>query len=305
MLLVFQKMTRFAPAPLFVAVLLLCTLLPQAWGQDATARRQMEQSYSRWREAMVTRSLASWQQATATSRQLMTRNLIVSQKQAFPAALFDLPVRPPETATLRFLKMDINGATGQLAYFGKVDIGLLDSSEVPENLLILKFILESTGWKFDTTRLVNLASAPDVRATLKNGGSSAFLNEPEFAPTGIVPPVPKACPVPDRIGVLQIASFGYQTTAVVNGFDAATVENNAEEHIIIGGLRDGENPLQLAVKQLPIPEGEKRVLQINALVLTGNESRPTIKVYSWKPESHPVPEAVSQIIHVNRLTLRP
>lgn len=254
---------------------------------------------------MITRSLASWQQATATPRQLMTRNLIVSQKQPFPAALFDLPMRPPETATLRFLKMDINGATGHLAYFGKVDVGLLEVAEIPENLLILKFIRESTGWKFDTTRLVNLGSVPEVRATLKNGGSSGFLSEPEFAPTGVVPPTPKPCPVPDRIGVLQIASFGYQTTAVVNGFDAATVTNNAEEHLIIGGLRDGENPLQLAVKTLPIPEGEKRVLEINALVLTGNETKPTIKVYTWKPESHPVPEAVNQMIHVNRITLRP
>ncbi|MEZ0390270.1 MAG: hypothetical protein ACAI34_24540, partial [Verrucomicrobium sp.] len=183
-------MTRIA---ILLALLFLPSLALQA--DNATSRREMEQAYSRWREAMVTRSLASWQQATAVPRQIMTRNLIVSQKQPFPAALFDLPIRPPETATLRFVKIDINGATGQLVYFGKVDMGLLDSPEIPENLLILKFLREGTAWKFDTTRLVNLATVPDVRATLKNGGSSAFLNDPEFAPDGVVPPTPKPCPV--------------------------------------------------------------------------------------------------------------
>ena len=292
-------MTRIA----ILLVLLFLSALP-ARADNATSRREMEQAYSRWREAMVTRSLASWQQATAVPRQIMTRNLIISQKQSFPAALFDLPIRPPETATLRFVKIDVNGATGQLVYFGKVDMGLLDSADIPENLLILKFIREGTAWKFDTTRLVNLASVPDVRATLKNGGSSAFLSDPEFAPDGIVPPTPLPCPVPDRVGVLQVSSFGYETSASVNQFAVATVENNSEEHLIIGGLRDGENPLQLTVKQLPIPEGAERMLEISALVITGSETKPAIKVFNWKPNAHPVPEGVNQIIHVNRITLR-
>lgn len=297
-------MTPPAPFRLLLAAM-LCAFVPSAWATNPGDKREMEQAYSRWREAMVTRSLPAWQQATATSRQITTRNLIVSQKQPFPTALFDIPMRPPETATLRFLKAEVNGPTGQLMYFGKVDVGLLEAKEIPENILILKFIREASGWKFDTTRLVNLSSAPEVRATLKNGGSSAFLNEPEFSPTGIVPPTPKPCPMPDRIGVLQIASFGYETHAVVNTFDVATVSNNAEEHLVIGGLRDGENPLELKVKPLPVEEGQERILEVHALVLTGSETRPTIRVFTWKPEHHPVPETVGQVIHVNRITLRP
>ena len=104
--------------------------------------------------------------------------------------------------------------------------------------------------------------------------------------------------------MLQIASFGYATRAIVNGFDTATVQDNAEEHIVIGGLKDGENPLALTVKPLPVPADAERSLEVNALVLTGDQKRPTIRVFSWKPEGATVPEQVNLTIHVSRITLR-
>ena len=271
---------------------------------DATLRRELDRAYSSWRDAIVTRSLSGWQQSTAAYRQVTTRNLIVSQLQPFPSALFALPMRPPETSLLRFLKAEAKGGTATLAYFGKVDIGVADPSQIPENILILKFLKDPSGWKFDTTRLVNLESAPDVRSSLRNGGSSGFLNGPEFAPSGVVPPVPQNCPIPDRIGVLQIASIGYETKATINGFDIATIENNAEEHIIVGGLKNGENPLKLNIKELPVPEGVNRVLDVSAIVLTGSEKRPSIKVFSWKPETKKPAETENLMIHVSKITMR-
>ena len=288
----------------FITVLIAIVSAGLLRADDSGLRRELERTYSSWRSAIVSRNLPGWQQTTAAHRQMLTRNLIVSQRQPFPNALFDLPMRPAETATLRFVQSDVNGNTAQLIYFGKVDIGLVDPGDVPDSILALKFVKEATGWKFDTFRLVNLAGAPDVRATLQNGGSTAFFKDPDFAPDGVVPPVAKPCPVPDRIGVLQIASFGYATRAIVNGFDTATVQDNAEEHIVIGGLKDGENPLALTVKPLPVPADAERSLEVNALVLTGDQKRPTIRVFSWKPEGATVPEQVNLTIHVSRITLR-
>lgn len=288
------------------AYVLAAILLPAFTLQaaDSEVRPELERTYSAWRAALAARDMRGWQQATASHRQLATRNLIVSQKQPFPEALFNLPMRPAEIATLRFLGLKVVGNTAHTAYFGKVDLGLVDPSEVPENILILKFTREASGWKFDTSRLLNLAGSPEVRATLQNGGTHAVLDEPGLAPDGVVPPTPKPCPVPDRIGVLQVASFGYTTRATVNGFDAATVRDNAEEHIIIGGLRDGENPLVLEVKEEEVPEGEERYLEVNALVLTGEEKRPTIQVFGWKPEGKSLAEPVKLTIFVNRITMR-
>ncbi|MEZ0276836.1 MAG: hypothetical protein ACAH88_18145, partial [Roseimicrobium sp.] len=212
--------------------------------------------------------------------------------------------RPPEISTLRFLGTTVKGNTANAAYFGKVDLGLVEATQIPDSLLILKFIKESSGWKFDTTQLFNLGSAPDIQAALKSGGRATFLDNPEFAPMGEVPPVPKPCPIPDRIGVLQIASFGYATKAAINGFDVATVQDNAEEHLVIGGLKNGDNALVVEAKQVPIPEGAERSLIINALVLTGDEKRPTIQVFNWKPETHPVTEFQKMTIFVNKITMR-
>ncbi len=272
--------------------------------QDGELRRHLEVVYSNWRTAVISRDLTGWQRATAAHRQMITRNLIVSQKQPFPAAMFAVPIQPPQLLTLRCLGLTSKGNTAHVAYFGKVDLGLVDAAEVPETLLILKFVREATGWKFDTTRLVNLTSAPDILAGLKNGQQATFLNDPEFAPTGDIPAIPKACPTPDRIGVLQIASFGYETKAAVNGFAVATVHDNDEEHLIIGGLRNGDNPLTLEVKETPVPANAERHLEINALVLTGNQERPTIRVFTWKPEGTTVAAAQKLMIHVNQITLR-
>ncbi|CAN5873132.1 hypothetical protein BH11VER1_BH11VER1_30200 [soil metagenome] len=280
-------------------------VLSQLKAADETnVRRDLDRAYTSWREAIISRDISAWQQTTASYRQLQTRNLIVSQKQPFPEAMFELPIKPPETTTLRFLKSEVKGDTAHLIYFGKVDVGLVDAAEIPECLLILKFVREAGIWKFDTTRMVNLADAPEVLASLQSGGNTSFLSEPVFNPSGIVPATAKPCPQPDRIGVLRIVSFGYETQASVNGFDVASVQNNAEEHIIIGGLKNGDNPLTLNFKALPIPEGEERVLEIDALVLTGSEKKPTYHVFSWKPEKHPVAEEAKLMILVSRLTMR-
>ncbi len=272
--------------------------------EDTDLRRELEHTYSLWRNAIAAHDISGWQRSTASYRQALTRNLIVSQKQPFPDALFAIPMRPPETSTLRMVKVAAKGATAHLMFFGKVDLGITEASEVPENLLILKFIKDKEAWKFDTTRVVNLSGAPEIRAELKNNASSPYLNEPELNPTGVVPPTPAPCTIPDRIGVLQIASVGYETRAIVNGFEVATVTDNLEQHLVIGGLKDGENPLKLQFKATALPEDVPRQLQINALVLTGDESKPTIRVYTWKPEGNTTPETLDQIIHVNKLTLR-
>lgn len=290
---------RFAT---FLAAALVSVM--SVWGDDYALRSELERSYSAWRSALAARDLTGWQRATASYRQMATRNLIVSQKQPFPDALFNLPMRPAEVTMLRFIQLKVVGNTAHVAYFGKVDLGLIDPAEIPEGILILKFIKEATGWKFDTSRLLNLTSSPEIRAALKNGGNTPVLDEPSLSPDGVVPTTAKACPAPDRIGVLQVASIGYATRATVNGFEVATVQDNAEEHIVIGGLRDGENPLLLEVKEVPIPEGEERHLEVNALVLTGDEKKPTIRVFEWNPQGKSLAEPLKLTIYVNRITLR-
>lgn len=271
--------------------------------EDTDLRRELERAYSNWRTAIATHDLPGWTRATAAYRQAVTRNLIVSQKQPFPDALFNLPIRPPSTNTLRLVKTDAKGATASMVYFGKVDLGITEAAEVPENLLVLKFVKEQEKWKYDTTRIINLAGAPEIRSELKNTGSSSFLNEPDLAPTGVVPATPPYCQMRDHIAVLEMTSVGYSTTATMNGFDVATVTDNVEQHLVIGGLRTGDNALKLTVKPTTIPEGAKRELEINAVVLTGEENRPSVRVFTWKPDGAP-PEGSEHNVVVSKMTMR-
>jgi len=288
---------------LFLPVFLVLALVAHLSADESNLRRDLEHTYSQWRAAIAARSLSGWKDSTALFRQVMTRNMIVSQKQQFPEALFEFPLRAPELGPLRFLKAAAKGPTATLVYFGKVDLGIPDT-EVPENLLMLKFINEGGKWKFDTLRLLNLASAPEVRSALKNGGSSAMLEEPEFQPDGVAPEVPKLCGAPDHLGGLQIIAFGYTVKAKVNGFELPAVENNAEQHLIIGGLKDGENSLTMEIKQNPIAEGSDRHVEVNAVIPTRDPSKPFIRVFNWTPEGANAPANVDEKIIVNKITMR-
>lgn len=279
-------------------------LVVNALADEATLRHNLEKIFSEWRTAISTHNLAGWQQSTASSRQMLTRNLIVSQKQPFPQALFEFPLHAPEVTTLRFIKAEAKGATANMIYFGKADLGIPDPGEIPELLVILKFINESNTWKFDTVKLVNLDSAPEILATLKNGNPNAALNMPEFSPSGIVPPTAKACPVPDYKAGLQITSLGYVTSATVNGFALPVVRDGAEQHVIIGGLKEGENTLTLEVKTTPVAEGSARHFEVNAIVITGDGKKPSIRVFNWSPEGATAPEFSEKKIYVNKITLR-
>ena len=305
--MVFAKPDKFAiiaayPFMRFFTLAFLALAIV-ARAEDADLRRELEHAYSNWRTAIANHDLSEWKRVTASYRQAVTRNLIVSQKQPFPEALFTLPLRPPETNTLRLVKTDAKGATANMVYFGKVDLGITEASEVPENLLVLKFIKEQDKWKFDTTRIINLAGAPEIRAELKNSGASGFLNETELLPTGTVPATPPPCQMHDHIAVLEMTSVGYSTSAVMNGFEVARVTDNVEQHLVIGGLKTGDNTLKVFVKPTPIPEGEKRELEINAVVLTGEESRPSVQVFTWKPEGA-APETSEHNVVVSKMTMR-
>lgn len=267
-------------------------------------RHDLERAFSGWRTAIATRNLANWKENTASFRQVEIRNMIVSQKQPFPQALFDFPLHAPEPGTLRFLKAEAKGPTAVALYFGRIEVGIPDAGEIPENLLLLKFVNESGRWKFDTMRLVNLASAPEVRTSLKSGGSLGDLNSPEFEPSGVVPPTPKLCQAPDHVAALQIASLGYATLPKVNGFALTPVADAAEQQIIVGGLKAGENTLTLEIKPTPVAEGSARHLEVNAVVLTGVESKPSIRVFTWRPPTSSAPPFTEQKIIVNKITLR-
>ena len=290
-------------------LLLICLtaglLLPSTARADEEALRvKLDKIYLDWRGALLAKSLDAWTRSTTLYRQMVTRNLIISQGQCFPDAIFDLPMTPPEILKLKLLEVEAVGPTAHLIYFGKVDLGLgISPDKIPNNLLVLKFFNENGAWKFDSTKFINLNSSPDIREACQRGNPE-FIKHPPFNPPGVLPAIPKPCAKPEKVAALRVEAMGYEVTAHINGYDYPTVIDNAEQQVIIGGLARGDNDLRLDIKALPVPPGEERVLNVQAVMGTRDPKHPMIKVFDWTPPYHPASPSVKLNVSLNNSSLK-
>ncbi len=290
-------------------LLLCCTLalLPslQAKAEDAELRSSLQKVYSEWRSALLAKNLTAWRTCTTAYRQVFTHNLIVSQKLRYPDAIFELPVTPPDPLKLKLLEVEANGPTAHLIYFGKIDLGIGkgDVTEIPENLLVLKFFQDRGGWKFDSTKFINLADNPDMRDACKNGNPE-FLKHDPFNPPGVVPAVPKPCKEPEKMAMLRVQAIGYEVIPTVNGYENTPVVDTAEQQLLIGGLNRGDNEAVLQIKEIPVPEGEERYLEVEAVLMHDQPRQAVTRVFDWVPTTKPVPATVMLNIIVNNATQR-
>ncbi len=291
--------------PLLLPLLAAVLVIPcPARADDEALRATLDKVYLNWRNALMTRSMEAWHKSTTSYRQMVTRNMIVSQGQKYPDAIFDLPVSPPETHRLRLLEVEAVGPTAHLLYFGKVDLGLgVPPDKVPDNLLMLKFFNENGVWRFDSTKFINLNDRPEIREQCRSGHPE-FIKHPPFNPPGVLPAVPKPCAAPEKVAALRVEAMGYEVTAHLNGYDYPMVTDNAEQQVIIGGLARGDNDLRLEIKALPVPAGEERVLNVQAVMFTKNPKQPLIKVFDWTPPYHPAEPNVRLNVSLNNSSMK-
>lgn len=241
----------------------------------------MERAYEKWRSAIQAQDSKAWAGAITQYRQVVTRNLIVSQKQPFPQAVFAVPLDPPDISSLRLLEAQAVGETAHLLYFGKVNMGG-DADQIPDSVLMLKFFNERGVWKFDSNKLLKLLDQPELLAQIKSGGKLDFLDYPEFTPPGKAPTVPALCEVPENMAGCTLQSFGYETRMRINGFDYPVMQDHAEKLFVIGGLKNGANDVTLTVTPSEVPKGEERLLQLDFFVLTGKAEKPPVRVFHYE-----------------------
>ena len=296
----FNPTMRFL-TPLLLSFALLATILPlQAQDGDVNLRTALENAYKNWRQAMIREDPLAWASSITRYRQTVMRNSIVSERSAFPDAVFASGVQPPPLDGLRLLEAQAVGDTAHLVYFGKIDLGQ-DRELVRDDVLKLKFLRENGMWKFDSNRITSMANAPEVRQALLEGKRPEFLETPEFTPPGIAPPVPPLCRVPDHKAGYKIQSFGYETKVSMNGFDYDPVGDGMEQQMIIGGLVNGHNEITLQMKPISeVPKGEKASLQIRVYLLSNDPEQPGKEVLRWQAPESGAPEKITLPMEVSR-----
>jgi len=249
-----------------------------ACGQD-NARPALESTYNAWRDAMIRRDGAAWQAVTATHRRIEVKNRILSEKRAFPAAVFDLPAPPPAIAGLQFLAAKQNGATAKASYFGKIDFGVGGSPTA--NLLVLSFIHGGNGWLYDRADFVNLTALPEVRKELSAGDLRYLKETPEAQPTGVVPPTPIEVRGAKYIAKVYVFCPGREVRVQVNQISHHRFANAKEAEVVIGGAVDGPNEVQFSAQKLAGGTG-KEVMTIRVYLMSEIAGVQPLKAFEYQ-----------------------
>jgi hypothetical protein len=267
-------MTRF---PTFlVALALPAAALAQA-PADSTAKTLVA-TYDAWRGAMVRKDASAWQRTTAAHRQAEIRNRLVSEKRAFPAAVFDLPAPPPTLDGLKMIHLSQRGATAKAAFFGKVNFGV--GGDPTENVMVLSFVNDGR-WKYDRADFVNLAALPEVRKELAAGNLKYVAETPDFQAGGVVPPAPPAVPAAKYIAKVYVFCPGREVQVQVNQLSRHRFVNTKEAEIVLGGAKDGANTVTFTAKGLEGATG-KEALAVRIYLMSENAGTQPIKAYEYR-----------------------
>lgn len=224
--------------------------MPPGVSNGEALRPDLEQTYASWRKAMAEGDARTWQNVTATSRQVELRNRVISEKQPWPGTFFQGILPGPDIKSLRALQIFVKGPTASAVYFGKADFGVSDSSAITDNFIVLRYLQEAGVWKFDNLRVVKFGTDPElVQQVLQ--GDFTFLQGPEFQPSGVMPAVAKVVAPPDYLGELWITAVGCSIDVEINGQHRTRLEGGSGKELIIGGLKEGANTVTVKIKEEP------------------------------------------------------
>ncbi|MGJ8656546.1 MAG: hypothetical protein ACSHX6_08840 [Akkermansiaceae bacterium] len=226
---------------------------------------------------MIKKNYNLWAQFTAGHRQQHIKNRIVSERKAFPAWVFEVPVSPPGLAGLKALSVSAKGATATAVYFGPVDFGV--GGNPPENILLLNFINERGLWKYDKAEFIRLNELLDVRKQLKSGDLS-YVKQKDFLPTGVIPQTPIAVRPAKYIAKVYAFCPGREVKMKVNKVSDHRFQNTKMSEVVLGGGIDGLNEVQFATKSLEGSTG-KEALCIRVYLMSTIKGVAPLKVYEY------------------------
>ena len=266
--------------------------VPARAQRTATLKEQLERTYQQWRTAMIKKDVRAWQAYTSQRRQVSVRNRIYSERRAFPSAMFQLPVAPPDTRGLKALRVQAKARTAKAVYFGKIDFGV--GGTPTDNLIALNFVNERGGWRYDGAEFVNLSALPDVRKKLLAGDYS-FVETDDFAPAGKVEASPLALRGPAKyIAKTYVYCPGREVTLQINKISRHKFQNTKAAEVVIGGAKDGVNEVQFLIKPLPGSEGTEP-MTIRVYLMSEVQGVKPIKAFEYEVKEKQVPKGSGTI----------
>ncbi len=250
----------------------------QSASSSAQLAKPLSEVYNFWRKAMISKNYNAWKQITASHRKTAIRNRILSEKGNYPADIFKVPGTPPSLKGLKLLRARSKGVTAKLVYFGKVDFGV--GGDPSDNLLVLSFLYEGRGWKYDSAEFVNLSALKDVRAQLQAGNLSYVDNE-AFMPDGKRPAQPVSVQRAKYIAKVYTFCPGREVRVTVNKISRHRFQDIQQSEVVIGGVRDAGNEIRYFIKDLPGYKGSDP-LTIRVYVFSQIPGVKPVKIFQYQ-----------------------
>lgn len=240
--------------------------------------KSLQEVYVYWRKAMVDKNYNAWRQITASHRKTTIQNRILSEKGNFPADVFKIPGAPPGVDGLKLIRARSKGVTAKLVFFGKVDFGIGGSPS--DNLLVLSFLHEGRGWKYDTAEFVNLSGLKDVRSQLK-AGKYDYVDGEAFLPDGKRPAQPIEVQRAKYIAKVYSYCPGREVRVTVNKISKHRFQDTQQSEVVVGGARDGMNEIRYYIKDLPGYKGDDP-LTVRVYIFSQIDGVKPVKVYQYQ-----------------------
>ncbi len=237
------------PRALFLIFICFLTNSLSAQQRNGQTLNQLRLVYDGWRNAVIQKNATAWKRFTSNVRQITVRNRFLSERRQFPNAVFDLPFQPTDLSSLKILRATVQGRTAKTVYFGKIDFGV--GGKPRENLIVISYLQEASGWKYHGAEFINLNALPDIRKQLKEGKLD-YIQHADFGANGVVEKTPRAItrPVP-IVAKAYVFCPGREVKLLINKTSTHLFQNTKAAETIIGGVNLGENEVQYAIKDLP------------------------------------------------------
>lgn len=221
---------------------LLCLVAVTSYGDDKATRIELEKVYRKYIAAHESGSLEAIKNVRSSfSFGTMMNNVADARRELTPEIIKDVAKHPPDIFKMQFLKLQVNGPTAGLLYVRDSDF--TDASKKPRvEFAFIKFVNEPSGWKVDMTASVG---RPKYDADGKENEFDKQDLPESIAIDGKVLQAPDPVSIPDAAAFLDIDSYGYKTTVLINGVEQFRAAEGGPSKLIKGGLSKGQNKIEI------------------------------------------------------------
>ncbi len=235
---------------LFLCLLLSMNSEAQKLPDDA---HQLYQDFS---AAVKENSIEGIQAVMTKGSFISIKNDALSFGIVYPGDVIDqLSLSMLDFKYFKYMTYKTNGPTSNAYY-------LYTEGNSESIIITLCMELENGKYKLDGLKM---RDAKDFMINLNNKDYS-FLDLAEFRPSGVVKPMPPIIEKVDYIANIDITCYGYTVSVTVNGIFQETVQNKSRSGVLMGGVKKGENIVELSIEKTDVAETALPEIGIRALI---------------------------------------